>query len=548
MSESITDTSKFDLKSLFETSKLFNSTYNVSFISQHILRSVMGKFLISKAGIWLDKQNSNQFIQIETKGKFKSSLEKADAEEIFSYCQVEGLHAFPLAGGNHVIGYLLIGKSLTGKEMSDPELIFLRSLLEFASNAFGNAIKFENLQISNHELAIRVHELNTLFDVSRELAGLLNVEQVLHIFSLSIIGNGIFQSIYVYEKKEDHFNQVYKRGSTLKTGQFLVKTVDTSQSDFIEEIELTEIGIQLGIKGSFLLVPLSQAWNGLVLFKKSPISTWLPSMFGFYESLTNILEITLANVKNFKDSLEKQNLENEIKIARDIQMALLPRQPIVLGNLDVFGWNLSSKMVGGDYFDIIRIDDHRLLVAIADVTGKGTPASLLMANLQSMIKVLTPLNLSLSEMTAKINDVIYQNTASDKFITFFWGIVDIQQKSFEYVNAGHNPPYILSDGKISELNIGGIILGVISSMIPYEIGKIEFKEGDKLFIFTDGVTEAMNSNYEEYGENKVTELLNGWKSDTSEAFVSKVYSDVLAHCASTPQSDDITMIALQWKK
>src|SRR5699024_4855649 len=134
---------------------------------------------------------------------------------------------------------------------------------------------------------------------------------------------------------------------------------------------------------------------------------------------------------------------------------------------------------------------------------KGVPAALLMANLQAMLHVLLPTDISLAEATAKINDIIHQNTPGDKFITFFWGIFDPQTRTFTYVNAGHNPPLLFKkdDPQPQELQEGGLILGAMPTMTPYEEQQVKLGANDLLIFYTDGVTEAMNNEKnEEFGQ------------------------------------------------
>ena len=143
-----------------------------------------------------------------------------------------------------------------------------------------------------------------------------------------------------------------------------------------------------------------------------------------------------------EERLEKQRLDEELNLAKAIQKGLLPEPLPELPGFELAAINVSSRQVGGDYFDFITTPDQGHILAIADVTGKGVPASLLMANLQSMLHALAPIDISLSEATASINDIIHKNTPADKFITFFWGKMSSDGKRFKYVNAGHNPPIL----------------------------------------------------------------------------------------------------------
>ena len=144
------------------------------------------------------------------------------------------------------------------------------------------------------------------------------------------------------------------------------------------------------------------------------------------------------------------------------------------------------------------------MIAIADVSGKGMPAAILMANVQASLRAISPLELSLTEMISRINNIIYVNTTPDKFITFFFGILSPEDGRFRYLNAGHNPPFLLTkDGDVKSLAEGGIILGFSDEQYPYEEGEVKIASGDVLLLYTDGISEAQNEDEKEFGEEKL---------------------------------------------
>ncbi|MBI3193350.1 MAG: serine/threonine-protein phosphatase, partial [Ignavibacteriae bacterium] len=205
-----------------------------------------------------------------------------------------------------------------------------------------------------------------------------------------------------------------------------------------------------------------------------------------------------------------------------------------------------SKQVGGDYYDVIRLSETKIIVAIGDVSGKGTPASLLMANLQAAIHALVPLGLSLPDLTARVNDLIFENTTSDKFITFFLAILDSETKTLTYVNAGHNPPYILhKDGTFERLDKGGIIFGVMKTMMPYDEGTACLHEDELLVLFTDGVSEAMSKEGEELGEPILEEVIRANASESAHTVLDSIVERVQQHSTGTTQYDDITIVVVR---
>jgi sigma-B regulation protein RsbU (phosphoserine phosphatase) len=203
--------------------------------------------------------------------------------------------------------------------------------------------------------------------------------------------------------------------------------------------------------------------------------------------------------------------------------------------------------VGGDYFDILSTPDGGHLISIADVTGKGVPASLLMANLQSMLHALAPVDITLAEATSSINNIIYNNTPADKFITFFWGKISATGDKFDFVNAGHNPPLLFRKDKDEpeELDDGGVILGAMPSMMPYNSSSVIFEKEDVLVFYTDGVTEAMNPDQtEEYGEERLISCIKKNLGKTSQEIMDSIIEDV-NEFSNEIQYDDITILVLK---
>jgi sigma-B regulation protein RsbU (phosphoserine phosphatase) len=257
--------------------------------------------------------------------------------------------------------------------------------------------------------------------------------------------------------------------------------------------------------------------------------------------------ISIENARLFNETLEKQRLEKDLETARNIQKNLLPKKIPELSNLEIAAYNMSAKMVGGDYYDVVKLEEDKLLIAVADVSGKGVPAALLMANLQAFLKSICKQKLSLSEATNLMNDLVAENTTMGSFITFFWGILHNKEKKFTYVNAGHNPPLHVYKGKINKFKKGGMILGVLPTTIPYISETIQLESGDAVVLFTDGITEAMNKNGEEFSDEKLERLVLERYNETPEQILNKIKACVEEFTLGAEQSDDITCLVLKVK-
>ena len=290
---------------------------------------------------------------------------------------------------------------------------------------------------------------------------------------------------------------------------------DQIQKDFPE---LTLLGVELVVP-----MQLQGKTRGLILLGERPIKKeYSESDLEFIYSIGNLAIISLENTRLFYEALEKQKMEEDLLIARDIQRNLLPNTLPDYDSYDIAALNVSSKQVGGDYYDIIPIEDDKFYIAIADVSGKGVPASLMMANIQAFLQVICRQGIRIDEATGMINDLVTANTSEGRFITFFWGYIDTKKNTLTYVNAGHNPPYIIRNGKIIKLDRGGIIFGVMKTVVPYIFEEVELKKDDVIILYTDGVSEAMNLKNEEYSEEKLQEVAESLVDKTAEEILNGI--------------------------
>jgi sigma-B regulation protein RsbU (phosphoserine phosphatase) len=241
--------------------------------------------------------------------------------------------------------------------------------------------------------------------------------------------------------------------------------------------------------------------------------------------------------------LHLQEQDREIAEAKAIQEKLLPREiPQLPGYEIVSAWQ-SAGIVGGDYFDILPLDEDTFGICIADVAGKGMPAALLMSNLQAAVRGLSSLSVPPHQLCSRLNSLVFRNTASDRFITFFYAQLDGATRRLQYVNAGHNPPFVVRrDGSHERLREGGGVLGVFASQ-NYELGSIVLAPGDRVVLFTDGVTEACDPGGEEFGETRLRLLLEKHRALPAGELQAKILGAV-AEFSRGHGTDDATLLVL----
>jgi phosphoserine phosphatase RsbU/P len=239
--------------------------------------------------------------------------------------------------------------------------------------------------------------------------------------------------------------------------------------------------------------------------------------------------------------LHKQ--EHEIAEARAIQEGLLPKEIPQLPGYEIAGESRCARVVGGDYFDVLAFDGDTFGLCIGDVAGKGLPAALLMSNLQAAVRGLASASLPPHDLCARLNALLHRNMASDRFITFFYAQLDGSERNLRYVNAGHNLPVVMHrDGSHDRLHEGGMVLGVFPQQ-TFELGSVRLASGDRLVLFTDGVTEAYDLEDEEFGDQRLVQLLRDHRAAVASNLQKRILDTVAGFNRGNWQ-DDATVLVL----
>jgi sigma-B regulation protein RsbU (phosphoserine phosphatase) len=235
--------------------------------------------------------------------------------------------------------------------------------------------------------------------------------------------------------------------------------------------------------------------------------------------------------------------EHEIAEARSIQQGFLPKEIPQLPGYEIASAWQSARVVGGDYFDVLPFDQETLGLCIADVAGKGMPAALLMSNLQAAVRGFASPTVPPNELCARLNSLLRRNMASDRFITFFYAQLDGPGRTLRYVNAGHNAPVVMhQDGSHHRLQEGGGVLGIFPNQ-SFALGTFRLEPGDRVVLFTDGVTEAGNIEGEEFGEERLVRLLNENRGASAKEIEKKIL-DAASEFSRRNWQDDATLLIL----
>ena len=258
----------------------------------------------------------------------------------------------------------------------------------------------------------------------------------------------------------------------------------------------------------------------------------------FLSSISEHMAIAMENATLHMELLEKQRMEEELKLGREIQSRLLPQPPIDVADTGLAALSVPCYEVGGDYYDFLELPDGDLGLAIGDVSGKGVSAALIMSSVQAALRVAAPIEEDLARLVQRLNALIYRSARGRKYATFFFGRYTPSSGLLRYVNAGHNPPFISVGGKLEELHSTGKPIGILPDSTYHELA-VEIPEGATLFLYTDGLNEANDPDDQEFGYDRLRELF----AQTDEP--SRIVEAVTQFERGARATDDKTIVVLR---
>ena len=350
----------------------------------------------------------------------------------------------------------------------------------------------------------------------------------------------------------------YLQLHTLISGEGLIGRVwQTGQSVYLNEFsEAPELEKLRGSAfGSISVMAAALGYGnqdlGVLALANGPAGTaFSQGDFVVFKSLSEQSAFALYNAIIYSMANEKKRLDHDLEIARDIQRILLPSEAPVINGFQISGINVPARQVSGDYFDYIRVDEERLGVAIADVSGKGVPASLIMAICRSVLRAEASGNPSPADVLRKVNRQLYPDIKEDMFISMAYLILNHQRNGLTLARAGHDAP-LLYQGKsqtVTPVKSPGMVVGIDSGNV-FDRLTVDFavplERDDCLVLYTDGVTEALNTEGDEFGLDRMMESVRASANDGAQAIVKKIIRDVRDFTGSAPQNDDTTLIAIR---
>ena len=418
-----------------------------------------------------------------------------------------------------------------------------------------------NLEEENRKLKRAVEELSILNEIAAAISSTMEVEEITKLIlskcikkidveqgTVTLLKETVTDPFKTFVRLEDSTVKgvPYRFGVSLAgwmlKNQMPLLTNDLANDPRFKGVDTEETKIR-----SMLCVPLrvKNKMIGLISLFNKKKEMFTPDDQRLLSIIAMQSAQVIENARLYEEEKRLQQMDEDLKTARNIQISLLPKENPSLPDIDIVGFSLPAREVGGDYYDFITIDQDRLGIVIADVSGKGMPAALLMANLQATLRGQALTNHAPSECIAKSNYLLCRSMEKGKFVTLFYGILNPKEKRFTYTNAGHCYPLIFNPkGEFKKLEKGGLILGMLDNY-PYQEEKIILEQGELILLFTDGITEAFNKENEQFEEERLIKVVQENLHRNAKEVSQQILNKVVAFQGDVPQSDDLTLVVVK---
>jgi sigma-B regulation protein RsbU (phosphoserine phosphatase) len=542
------------LEALLESAQLLHSSLNIEDLLRHLLRSVMGRLLVGKALIAVEEDETMRVAlarglpKLTVGEKFDEGVARASGLDLI----------LPIGDLAHPTGFLALGRPLN-RDVGDEEIEFLRALLGIAASGVENARAHAESNKLNKALDQKVQELKTLLDLVRGLTSNLEPDDVAQLLVLTLAGRWAVRRYALLAWKKGH--PVVLRMKGMELGELAnYKRYEERILQMTEAVRVADMpdsGLKTTLREAkaevvFPIEAGDETTGGIVVLGPRPGNLYYTdSDLEFGMGLVAQAAVAFENSWYFREAVERKKVEQELALAASIQQNLFPARLPKMTDLELAARNRPARTCGGDYYDALQISGQTHLICVADVSGKGLPASLLMSNMQATMRALLGRIPSLTELATLTNSLLYATTPDNKYVTAILVELDPETGKGRYVNAGHQDCMLLrADGEVEWIKSTGTPLGlmapdIIELMAPYSEQSFELHPGDVLALFSDGVTEAQDEGENEFGEERLAEFLRPIRTEPAETLVEKVFCEIDRFAGLAPQYDDITLFIIK---
>jgi len=475
----------------------------------------------------------------------------AELEERIGF-SIDSLICIPLLRRGRLIGVVTALNKIEGKEFSQEDLETFSSLADQIAIALDNSYLFGRLKK-------KTLETQTLLEVEKSLSSTLNLNELLELILDSLLKVVKYDAVVIFlvDKKKEEIDHIKARGFDpliepdlrLKMGEGMAGWAAKNKESLIvpnTKDDPRYIEARVETKSGMAVPIVSQDRTiGVFSLESDQPDAYDHDDLELLEAFASLAAISLERARQHEEILEKRRLEEELSIAKRIQKTFLPQRRPQVPGFDISGINIPSEEVGGDYYDFISIIESQMGIVIADVSGKGIPAALIMASVRAGLIAEIRNNYAIRSIMAKVNNLLFESTASDIYVTAVYGVLDPKDRIFTFSNAGHNAPILRrADGEMKYLIEGGMALGMFENS-KYEERPLGLGPGEIIVFYTDGVTEAENQGQEEFGTRRLKQVIEDSHQLGARQIRENIYEAVKRFTGLSHQEDDLTMIVVK---
>ncbi|MEA1980902.1 MAG: GAF domain-containing SpoIIE family protein phosphatase [candidate division Zixibacteria bacterium] len=468
--------------------------------------------------------------------------------------EIHSILTVPLIGRGQMIGVVEAINKTTGDFISEDVDVLIG-----LSNQIAVAIDNANLY---RQLKQQIFEKDVLYEIGKELSGSLTLDEVLEkiINSLHQVINLDAAGVFVIDANSEEVDAIYSIGYGpepevdlhTKMGQGLVGyAAKLGEPIIVSDVSKDDRYIKSrSASKSELVVPINvdNRIVGVLNLESNELDAYNQKDVDLVTTFASHAGISIERARLHQKLMSSRQLEQQLKIARDIQSSFLPRDNPHLDGYDICGINKSSEEVGGDYYDFIKIIDSQTGIAIGDVSGKGIPASLIMASFRASLIAEIRNNYSIRTICQKVNDLLCESITIGNFVTAVYGVLDSKNHIFTFSNCGHNLPVLVrANGEVEYLKEGGQVLGVTTS-IEFEERPLFIGKGDIFLFYTDGVSEVFDEEENEFGLERLIDIVKKNQTKSAENIKEVIYNQVRDFASKDHSFDDFTMIIIKREK
>lgn len=408
-------------------------------------------------------------------------------------------------------------------------------------------IILETLKIANSALKLKNLKLNSLLEITNAINNNFSREQLLKIFEF-VLRNQLNIGRLLFFTKDDEWECSIAHGLKPQT------KLPTIEEDLLGINEVQE-GNKSGdkyFKQFDVIIPIMHKNVPLAFLLAGDINEDLientkTRHIPFIQTLANIITVSIENKRLFKENLKRAGMQREMELASEMQNMLFPSKLPQNQHIEMAAYHKPHQDVGGDYYDFIQLSDNEVAFCMADVSGKGVSAALLMSNFQANLRALFKHETSLTDLVQELNTKVLTSAMGEKFITIFIAKYNFVTRVLQYVNAGQNPPLLVSNNTTSQLTVGCPGLGMLDELPTIREGVVILEPDSLIACYTDGVVELENMREKEFGESKLELILLDNQNEPVKAVNEKIVSLLRSHKGQMPYVDDIALLTTRFK-